>query len=254
MTGELWSADLSSGHKEHLLPGILITRYAASPDGKRVVFTRTDNGHSSLWMWPLDRYSSPRQLVAPEAYSPMFSRSGEIFFVREEGEADYVFRMKEDGTELQKAIPDRMDNLISLSPDGRWIVASTEIAGPEKPQTVVAYPVQGGPARVLCKVCAVGSLGIDPPIISWSLDQKSLYVSSTHTGSRDKPITIVVPLNPSDAFPRSWSDAFVNNPELSRMPGVRVLDLPDVFPGPDTTTYAFWRINTQRNLYRIGLP
>jgi hypothetical protein len=106
----------------------------------------------------------------------------------------------------------------------------------------------------LCKVCAIGSLGVGPPIISWSFDQKSMYVPSTDTGSHDKPITIVIPLNPGDAFPRSWSDGFVNNPDLSRMPGVRVLDLPDVFPGPDTSTYAFWRMSTQQNLYRIGLP
>jgi eukaryotic-like serine/threonine-protein kinase len=57
--GELWSADLSSGHKEHLLPGILVNRYSVSPDGKRLVFTRTDRGHSSIWTWPFDRYSSP---------------------------------------------------------------------------------------------------------------------------------------------------------------------------------------------------
>jgi eukaryotic-like serine/threonine-protein kinase len=255
MGGELWSADLSSGHKEQLIPGIPIARYTVSPDGKDVVFTRADSGgHSSIWIWPLDRHSSPRQLVGAMADTPFFSGSGEIFFVREEGGANYVFRMKEDGTELRKAIPDRIAHLISLSPDGRWIVAAIETGDPRNPQTVVGYQVRGGPSRVLCRMCAIGDLEINPPIISWSSDQKSMYVSLTHTGSHDKPITIVIPLNPSDAFPRSWSDEFVNNPELSRMPGVRVLDLPSVFPGPDTITYAFWRISTQRNLYRIGLP
>jgi hypothetical protein len=161
--------------------------------------------------------------------------------------------MKTDGTELQK-IPDRIDNLISLSPDGRWIVAETETGEPEKPPTVVSYPVRGGPSRVLCRVCAIGSLGIDPPIVGWSLDQKFMYVSLSRTGSSDKPKTLVIALDPGDAFPKFSSEELVTNPELPRMPGVRVLDLASVFPGPDGSTYAFWRTSTQRNLYRIGLP
>jgi eukaryotic-like serine/threonine-protein kinase len=246
-TGELWSADLSSGHKERLLPGILITRYTISPNGKRVVFTRADKTHLSIWMWPLDRYSPPRQVVAPEADRPTYSRSGEIFFDREEGEADYVFRMKDDGTELRKAIPEPTGTLISVSPDEHWIVTAIDSGEREKPQAVVSYPVRGGPARVLCKVCAISSQTIDPPIIGWSQDQKSMYVSSSGK-------TIVIPLQSGDAFPKFSWDEIVNNPGLARMPGVHVLDLPGVFPGPDPSTYAFWRMSTQSNLYRIGLP
>jgi Tol biopolymer transport system component len=255
LSGELWSVDLSSGHKEQLVPGIPIARYTVSPDGGRVVFTRADSGgDSSIWMWPLDRHSSPRQLVGPNANIPMFSRDGEIFFVRKEGGADYVFRMKVDGTELQKAIPDQINHLISLSPDGRWIVATTATGNPERPEAIIGYPVRGGPSRVLCRVCAIGSIEIDPPIVTWSMDQKSMYVSLSHTGSSDKPKTLVIPLNPGDAFPKFSSEELVTNPELPRMPGVRVLDLASVFPGPDGSTYAFWRTSTQRNLYRIGLP
>ncbi len=254
MSGELWSVDLNSGHKEQLVPGIPIARYTISPDGGRVVFTRADSGgDSSVWMWPLDRHSSPRQLAGPDADTPMFSRDGEIFFMREEGGASYVFRMKADGTELRKAIPARINRLISLSPDARWIVASTQTDNPERPETVVGYPIGGGPSRVLCRVCAIGSIEIDPPIISWSLDQKSMYISLAHTGSSDKPKTIVFPLKPGEAFPESSSD-LVTAPKLLRMPGVHVIDLPSVFPGPDASTYAFWRISTQRNLYRISLP
>ena len=76
-----------------------------------------------------------------------------------------------------------------------------------------------------------------------------MYVSL----SDDKRKTIVIPLKSGDALPKSSSDEIFNDPELPRMPGVRVLDIPDVFPGPDASTYAFWRMSTQRNLYRIGL-
>ncbi len=78
----------------------------------------------------------------PEADTPLFSRSGDIFFVREERGADYVFRMREDGTELRKVIPDRVGHLISLSPDGRWIIAATETGEPRNPQIVVGKNIE----------------------------------------------------------------------------------------------------------------
>ena len=46
--------------------------------------------------------------------------------------------MKDDGTELQKVIPDPISHLVSLSPDGRWIVATIETGEPIHPQIVVS--------------------------------------------------------------------------------------------------------------------
>jgi len=254
LSGELWLSDLNSSHKEQLVPGISIARYSVSPDGKKVAFTRADSGsHSGIWIWSLDRHASPRQLQTAEADTPIFARNGEILFSMKEGAFNYIFRMKEDGTDLRKAIPDPIDRLISLSPDDRWIVTATASGSSDRPQIVFGYPMQGGIPRVLCRVCAVGSGEIDPPIVSWSFDQKSMYIDLTHTGANDKPKTIVIPLNPGEAFPGSWSE-LVTNTKLLRMRGVRVLDLPSVFPGPDASNYAFWRFSTQRNLYRISLP
>ena len=110
LSGELWLFDLNSGHKEQLVPGISIGRYSVSPDGKKVAFTRADSGsHSGIWIWPLDRHASPRQLLTAEADTPIFARNGEILFSMKEGAFDYIFRMKEDGTDLRKAIPDPVD-------------------------------------------------------------------------------------------------------------------------------------------------
>ncbi|MGH9512525.1 MAG: protein kinase domain-containing protein [Terriglobales bacterium] len=255
MSNELRSADLNSGHEEQLVPAIPIARYAVSPDGKHVVFTRADTAaHSSIWIWSVDRNSSPRQLVASDADRPLFSRTGEVFFVRWDDEGGYIFRMKEDGTELRKAIPDRVGNLIGLSPDGRWIVATTNTGDSNRPQDVVAYPLHGGRPRILCKVCGVGGLEVDPPVVSWSQDQKAMYVSLAHNGSSDKAKTVVIPLSSGDALPNFSGDELVNNPELLKISGARVLDRTSVFPGRDANTYAFWRTTTQCNLYRISLP
>jgi WD40-like Beta Propeller Repeat len=155
--------------------------------------------------------------------------------------------MKEDGTDLQKVIPNPIDKLISLSPDGRWIVASSDTVGPGKPQMVVGYQVSGGAARILCRACATGAFDFSAPIVSWPRDQKSVYVSN------DNGKTIVAPLKTGEAFPKFPSDEIVNNAELLRVPGVSVLDLDAVFPGPDSSTYAVARTSSQRNLYRISL-
>jgi serine/threonine protein kinase/Tol biopolymer transport system component len=254
LSGELWLSDLVSGHKEQLVPGISVARYSVSPDGKKVAFIKADSdSHSGIWIWSLDRHAPPRQLQTAEADTPIFARNGEILFSMKEGAFHYVFRMKEDGTGLRKAIPEPVAHLISLSPDDRWIVAAVDSGSSDLSQIVSAYPMQGGLPLVLCRVCAIGSWQIDPPIVSWSFDQKSMYISLTHTGANDKPKTIVIPLNPGDAFPTSWSE-LVTNTKLAQMRGVRVLDLPSVFPGPDPSNYAFWRFITQRNLYRISLP
>jgi serine/threonine protein kinase/Tol biopolymer transport system component len=253
LSGELWLSDLSSGHKEQLAPGISIARYSVSPDGKKVAFTRADSNSPGIWIWSLDRYASPRQLVAGAADSPIFARNGEIVFSMKEGALNHIFRMREDGTDLRKAIPDPVARLVSLSPDDRWIVAMVDSGDSSGSEIVSGYSTQGGTQRVLCRVCDVGSFDIDPPIVSWSFDQRSMYISLSHTGANDQPKTIVIPVNPHDAFP-SWWNELVSNPKLPQMPGVHTLEIPSVFPGPDASNYAFWRFSTQRNLYRISLP
>ena len=70
LSGELWSSDLTSGHKEQLLAGISIARYSVSPDGKKVAFTRADSDSPGIWIWSLDRYASPRQLLAGKRTLP----------------------------------------------------------------------------------------------------------------------------------------------------------------------------------------
>ena len=254
LSADLWRLELNSGHREQLVPGMPVARYSVSSDGKQVVFTRpAGDSPSGIWIWSLDRRASARRLLTAEADTPMFAPNGEILFSMKQGLSKYIFRMKQDGTDLRKVIPDPITRLISLSPDGQWIVAAVAAGNAGGSPTVSAFPMRGGLPRVLCRVCSVGTLDIDPPIVSWSLDQKSMYICLTHTGANDKPETIVIPLNSGDAFPASWSE-LVTNAKLPHMPGVRVLDIPNVFPGPNASIYAFWRLNTQRNLYRISLP
>ena len=58
--GELWVADLESGHVERLLPGFTTAFFDISADGKRVAFeARDQEGRSRLWLASLERRFSP---------------------------------------------------------------------------------------------------------------------------------------------------------------------------------------------------
>ena len=66
--------------------------------------------------------------------------------------------------------------------------------------------------------------------------------------------TYVIPVSPDKLFPPNPPGGFHSEAEIARLPGVRVIDKADVFPGPRDGTYAFSHTTVQRNLYRIPLP
>lgn len=41
---------------------------------------------------------------------------------------------------------------------------------------------------------------------------------------------------------------------FASLPGARMINEKDVFPGPDINTYAFYRRSSRTNLYRLRLP
>ena len=61
------------------------------------------------------------------------------------------------------------------------------------------------------------------------------------------------PLPPGQTFPEMPAGGFQSEDELSRIRGVQTIDTPDVAPSLDPDVYAFSRVSTQRNLYRIPL-
>ena len=65
--------------------------------------------------------------------------------------------MKEDGTGKEKVTPDPVIYLIAISPDGQWVVAWVAYQGEETTQALVAYPMGGGPKKLICSACQVSS-------------------------------------------------------------------------------------------------
>ena len=64
----------------------------------------------------------------------------------------------------------------------------------------------------------------------------------------------VVPLPSGRMLPEIPAGGFRSEAEIAKLPGVRVIDTPDVAPGPTPEVYAFSRETVQRNLYRVPAP
>ena len=253
IAGELWEADVVSGRKQKLLPGVLVTRYDVSPDGKRLAYAALDpEGRSSLWLAPMDRHRPPRLLTKMEAYRPFFGPDNTVFFLGRDGSRDYIYRIHEDGTALLRVVSKPAIFLNAVSPDGRWVIAWIEGDSEEAREAVAAYPVDGGPSRLICTACGTGPSFPGASIISYSPDQKYLYMRIDKPGMEARK-TYVYRLPKGQALPDFPATGVLNEQDLARMSGVQTIDEPNVFPGMDPHVYAAMRLSSQRNIFRIPL-
>jgi DNA-binding winged helix-turn-helix (wHTH) protein/Tol biopolymer transport system component len=232
--GELWSADLTSGRIEPVLPNFLVQYFHVARDGKHVVFDSLDGtGRSRLWVASTDRSEPPRRLT-PEGnvdeQRPFFGASGAIYFMREEStDRRFVYRMNTDGSGRRK-LSDPITFLVNISPDERWAVVWNT------PGTSM-LPLAGGPAQMLCR-CPTGPLYATSPRINWSADSKFLIVGGEPGGAPGAGTRFV-----------RWNGA----PWAGDLNGEVIQEM-SVTPGPSTGQYAFTRRAEQRNLYRVRLP
>ena len=172
-----------------------------------------------------------------------------MFFTAEEKGAWFVYRVKEDGTELGKVMPIRTGlSLHSISPDGKWLVvqpSSTDIMA----RSAMVYAVNGGSPRLLCVPCTdsneVERTG--PPGVSWSPDGKFLYLKIQES-------IYAIPLPPGQMLPPVPVSGFRSKEEVAALPGARLIPQEGVFPGPDPSIYAFTKAATHRNIYRVSVP
>jgi serine/threonine protein kinase len=238
--GELWVADLNSGHSEALAPGFQPLGYDISADGKQVVMEADDGeGKPRLWLAPFDRRSPPRQIPSVEGRSAHFGPSGEIFFRHAEGFSWFVYRVWPDGTGLRKALEQPVLLLNGVSPDGRWIEAWAPLQG-NRPAAVQMFPLGGGSSFV------TGGNAL----LRWSPGGDSVWISG---GAVADDRTYIVPLPPAKVFPPIPPGGFSFEQEVARLPGAHMLDATGA-PGPSRDVYAFERRTVQRNLYRTPIP
>ena len=68
------------------------------------------------------------------------------------------------------------------------------------------------------------------------------------------PQAFFVPLAAGQILPHIPAGGFHSDEEIARLPGARRIEGRLITLGPTPDVYAFYRGNTQRNLYRIPVP
>lgn len=246
--GELWVTDMASGQSERPLPGVSMTAFEISADGKRVVYCAADaQGQSYVWIASLQRRFSPRRLAPTENDRVFFGTGGEVIFHRSEAGHQFIFHMKEDGSQQEKLLsyPDLI--MKSVSPDGQWIIAAGPAPGEERPTGVFAYPIQTGTPVRICTFCDA----------AWSHDKRFFFLRFRAEGSGEGGKVFVIAQAPGRPTPNFSPGGVDHEKDLSGLPVVQKLDLDGISHisfGHDPFVYAFSRVSVHRNLYQIPLP
>ena len=238
--GEVWVADLESGHSAPLAPGLQALAYDISADGRQVVMEAEDHeGKPRLWLTSFERESPPRPIPNVEGRQPRFG-SGEIFFRGTNGTDGFAYRVRPDGTGMQKAVEQPILIMGAVSPDGRWIVGWAHLPGNESAATY-AFPLAGGaPVRLSERIN-----------LQWSRGGGLLSLSELPFAEGR---TYIVPLPPGEALPPIPAGGFSSEQEVASLPRAHRTDILNVVPGPSPDVYAFSRGTAQRNFYRIPVP
>ena len=254
-SGELWVSDVATGAQERLFPGLMLTHFSISQDGKKIVFaTEQGQQRSGIWEGWLDRTQAPRQLTFGGEYRAFFGKPGQIVFQGTQPEPK-IMRINEDGSGATEVSDLRIQQLQSVSPDGRWAMAGVvppESHG-ESNSTAMAVPLEGGAPVTVCDVCSFG-FGLarwSAPLLSWSLDGKSVYVSL-----RPFPFgstkTALIPVKSGEP-PLSFTKGFSSEADFAKIPGARLISQADVYPGMTAGKFVSMRRSTKANLFRIYL-
>jgi Tol biopolymer transport system component/predicted Ser/Thr protein kinase len=247
VSGELWVANLESGQRQRLLPDFLMQHYAISSDGQRVVFVVADDtGHSPVWLAALTGRSAPRRVTTQDGWKAFFGAGNEVLFVGEDNGAKVIYRVKEDGSELQRVVGTASGAVFSVSPDGKWVLVSSSTD--EMANGVMLYPVGGGSPIAICGPCTQRSVDHPgPSILSWSPDGKYLYLNF-------KGSMYAIPLRPGQMLPSLPASGIRTEQDVAALPGARLIPQQEAFAGPTPSIYAFTRVATQRNIYRVPVP
>ena len=242
---ELWRMMVESGKSEAVFPGVSMTAYNVSPDGKQLVYAaRVPGGKSQLWLAPMDRSSPARQIGLPGDTSPHFGPRGQILFEFTEGNANYVGQMNQDGSGRSKVVPYPIDSLQTISPGGLWIMASVPL--PEGKGVVLqAIPVEGGPAQVVCN---------RPCGPTWSSTGKFLFIVVEEASRTSPGRSLAIPLGAGETLPKFPPEGIVASADASTMPGSQSVNRAHLVPGKTPSYYAYVNTTVHRNLYQISLP
>ncbi len=239
---ELWVRDVASGATDRALPGYTMHDFDVCADGKALAFSRADeNGDSKLWVSPLNRRSSPRQISSTTVDDSVHCLpDGDLLFRAIEGESNFLERMHADGSGRQKVSLSHIFDLLNVSPNGKWALVQAGGGGEENPTAVTAFPVEGGDAVKLClNFCVPG----------WDVQGESMYVQFFVASDQN---TYVLRLRQAGGLAELPTSVALDGEMLKKMKPLAVI--PHLVDSAvSTSTYAYTVNSTRRNLYRIPL-
>jgi hypothetical protein len=183
-------------------------------------------GQMQTWTAPLDHHLPPRLLVRG-ADRPEFGGNGWVFFRLLGHKMNYLYRIRDDGTSMQRALEMPILDFMSVSTTGHWAAVLAVIDGN------VSTAILGLGQQTLR--WARGGYWES----RWSLDGRTLYLAEPGgtlpialKGSDPPQIPILSTAIAKDVVPHD-TGAFA--------------------PGPNPDVYAFTRTEWLRNIYRIPL-
>ncbi|HET9832447.1 MAG TPA: hypothetical protein VFP91_12080, partial [Vicinamibacterales bacterium] len=254
-SGELWSLTLVNGEKTRALPGRVMASYSISADGRHVVFTCVGSGSDDgIWVADLEQRTPPRQLTRGGEFRAFFGGPGEIVYISPQSERRYLFRMREDGSGVERIRPEPVNNLMTVSPDGQWaVVVPPTTAGDGLPLQLMS--LHGDAPMTACENCS--NLGFGPnrvqsSPINWSVDGKSVFVSLQYFGLGTAK-TVVLPYRSGVPLADLWPKGLRSENDVAANPGAIVINEANVFPAASAAAHLSWRRTTQSNLYRLRL-
>jgi serine/threonine protein kinase len=255
-SGELWLLNLTTGEKERVLPGRVMANYSISADGRRVVFisagSETGDG---VWIADLDRRSAPRQLTHEGELRAHFGAPGEVVYLKQLNEIRRLYRMQEDGSGAEQIATEPIVNLVTVSPDGRFAVATVPGRGQGGGVSLELISLRGEESMAACGANCVAAFGpnrIQAPPISWSMDGKSVFVGLQYFGLGTAR-TVVLPYRSGVPLKTLWPKGLDTEDGVATNPGAKVIPEGNVFPASSASSYLSWRRGTQSNLYQIRL-
>jgi hypothetical protein len=243
---ELWRAFVGSGKSEAVFPGISMTAYDVSPDGKQVVYaTRASEGDSQIWLAPIDR-SSPASRVGNSGGTwPHFGAQARIVFLQTEGNANYLEQVNQDGSSRSRVVPYPIVEFQSVSPGRRWVITVVPRAPDGTGPAVVAIPLDGGPVRDVCASYCLPT---------WSTSGRFLFVPVEGPSRFAKGRSLAIPIGPGESMPDLPPGGIAPLAEPNVVNGAQSVPRANLVPGKDPEHFAFVNTTVHRNLYRISLP
>jgi serine/threonine protein kinase len=250
-SGELLVSDVVTGAAERLFPGLVLTHFSISADGKKVVFaTEKGQARSGIWIGWLDRTQAPRQLTFGGEDRVFFGRPGHILYQGSQIPSK-IMRISEDGSGPDVVSDLPIMQLSSVSPDARWaLVGVTPPDGHgDRNAVVMGVPLEGGAPITVCETCSVGfgTARTSAPLLSWSLDGKCMYVSL-----RQFPFgslkTALIPTKPGTA-PPNFTKGFGSEADFARTPGSRLINQVDIPMGMSPTHFVSTRRSVKANCF-----